>query len=158
MKIIKIFIASSAELKSERNELVDLIQDLNEEYENKDINLKAVLWEFMDSSMGEARKEDEYLEKLRECEICVVMFWQTLGEYTEEELKVAVTEMNTGKLPKRVYVLFKEPCENISKELTEFKLSFPERYPHIPIYFFHDLKSLREITTNLLSPKRECVQ
>lgn len=158
MKKISIFIASSSELKSERNELVDLIQDLNEEYENKNIKLKAVLWEFMDSSMGEARKEDEYLEKLRECEICVVMFWQTLGEYTEEELKVAVTEMNTGKLPKRVYVLFKEPCENISKELTKFKLSFPEKYPHIPVLYFHDLELLREITTNLLSPKRECVQ
>lgn len=121
MKTIKLFIASSAELKNERMELVDLMQDLNDELEEKCIKFKPVLWEYMDSSMRAGRKEDEYLVKLRECEICIVLFWRTLGEYTVEELDVAMAEMQAGRLPKKVFVLFKEPADDISEELASFK-------------------------------------
>lgn len=153
MKTIIFFIASSSELKRERMELVDLMQDLNEVYKEKNFKLKPVLWEYMDSSMRAERKEDEYLEKLRQCEICLVLFWRTLGEYTVEELDVAVKEMMAGRLPKQVYVLFKEPCDGISKELVDFKESFSLRYPHIPIQTFKDEKMLREHVTNHILPK-----
>lgn len=148
-----VFIASSAELKLERNELVDLVQDLNDKQEKLGIKIKSVLWEYMDSSMGEKRKEDEYLEKLQECEICIVMFWRTLGEYTVEELDVAVAEMKAGRLPKQVCVMFKEPCDGISNELLEFKESFSMKYPHIPTLTFSDEKLLRTKITNLILPE-----
>lgn len=147
----KIFIASSAELKSERNELVDLIQDLNEDLEKLGIKLKPVLWEYMDSSMGEKRKEDEYLEKLRQCEICLVLFWRTLGEYTKEELDVAVAEMTAGRLPKKVYVLYKIPDDGISQELHIFKQEFPIIYPDIPCFTFERTETLRNITKKILT-------
>ena len=53
-----IFIASSAELRTERLELVDLLLDLNNDTKNVGIQFKPVVWEFMDSSMQEGRKED----------------------------------------------------------------------------------------------------
>ena len=135
MKRIDVFIASSAELKSERMELVDLMQDLNDELETKGVNFKPVLWEYMDSSMRAGRKEDEYLVKLRECEICIVLFWRTLGEYTAEELNVAVTEMQAGRLPKKVYVLFKEPADDISEELASFKKDIIDNKSLYPISY-----------------------
>ena len=153
MKIVKVFIASSAELKQERMELVDLLQDLNDEVEDQTIRFKPVLWEYMDSSMGKMRKEDEYLEKLRLCEICLVLFWRTLGEYTVEELDYAVAEMQAGRLPQRVYVLFKEPYDGISDELVKFKESYSLRYPHIPVQTIKDQKMLRELVTTFISPK-----
>ena len=143
MKTICILIASSAELKRERMELVDLMQDMNDDLDGRNIKLKPVLWEYMDSSMGEMRKEDEYLEKMRECEICIVLFWLTLGEYTVEELNVAVTEMYAGRLPQKVYVLFKEPADDISDELYLFKQDFPIRYGTYPSTFTN-FQSLRE--------------
>jgi hypothetical protein len=149
----RIFIASSAELKRERNELVDVIQDLNDEVEGRGTKFKPVLWEYMDSSMGEKRKEDEYLEKLRKCEICIVLFWRSLGEYTVEELNVAVEEMKADRLPKQVYVLFKEPCDGLSKELNKFKESFSMKYSHIHTLKFSDEKLLRTNITNILLPK-----
>ena len=149
MKIIKIFVASSAELKCERMELVDLIQDINDKLEEEGITLKPILWEYMDSSMRAERKEDEYLEKLRECEVCIVMFWRTLGEYTLEELDVAVKEMRAGRLPKQVYVLFKEPANSISKELMSFKYSFSKKYRDVTSYQFDNAKTLRAIVTNI---------
>lgn len=146
MKRNDVFIASSAELKSERMELVDLMQDLNDELEIKGVNFKPVLWEYMDSSMRAGRKEDEYLVKLRECEICIVLFWRTLGEYTAEELNVAVTEMQAGRLPKKVYVLFKEPADDISEELASFKKDII------------DNKSLYPISYNSISMLRKQVE
>ena len=143
MNIIKLFIASSSELKRERMELVDLMQDMNDELEEQDIKLKPVLWEYMDSSMRAERKEDEYLVKLRECEICIVLFWQILGEYTVEELDVAIKEMQSGRYPKEVHVFFKEPAENASEELTLFKKDFYNKYK-LHSNTFYNAGSLRE--------------
>ena len=153
MKIIRIFVASSAELKLERMELVDLMQDLNEVYEEKNIKLKPVLWEYMDSSMRAERKEDEYLVELCKCEICIVMFWQTIGEYTVEELDVAVKEMRAGKNPKQVYLLFKENNDNISEELKLFKSSFYNENKQIPSYVFGNSTELRNIVAKILNPQ-----
>ena len=139
----KIFIASSSELKTERMELVDLMQDMNDELEGRDIKLKPVLWEYMDSSMRAGRKEDEYLVKLRECEICIVLFWRTSGEYTVEELDVAVAEMQAGRLPKKVFILFKELADDISEELASFKKDIIENKSLYPISY-NSLQLLRK--------------
>lgn len=151
MEYKRIFIASSSELKQERKELVDLMQDLNDEVENQGLRFKPVLWEYMDSSMGEKRKEDEYLERLRQCEICLVLFWRTLGEYTKEELDVAVEEMTAGRLPKKVCVLYKMPDDGMSQELYLFKQGFSRVYPAIQNYMFEDNKILRNITKDILT-------
>ena len=146
----RIFIASSAELKRERLELVDLLLDLNIELKAKDVKWKPELWEFMDSSMQEGRKEDEYLEKLKKCEVCVVIFWKALGQYTVEELDVAVAEMKAGRLPKQVYVWFKEPSDGISPELSDFKANFAENYPCIPYRVFNEVDTLRKEVAGVL--------
>lgn len=150
MKIINIFVASSAELKRERMELVDLMQDMND-LEGRNIKLKPVLWEYLDSSMRIERKEDEYLEKLRECEICIVMFWNTLGEYTLEELDSAVSYLKDNLILKHIYVLFKEPAaDTMSDELNFFKKDFAIRYPRISYDVFGDASSLRQKITDFL--------
>ncbi len=145
-----IFIASSAELRTERLELVDLLLDLNNDTKNIGIQFKPVVWEFMDSSMQEGRKEDEYLVRLKECEICLVLFWKTLGEYTVEELDVADKEMHAGSLPKKVLVLFKEPSDGISPELLAFKDRYSKKYTDIPSRIFTDMKSLKDIVSRFI--------
>ena len=150
MRYNRIFIASSSELKQERMGLVDLLQDLNDEVEERGTRFKPVLWEYMDSSMGAKRKEEEYLEELRLCEICLVLFWRTLGEYTVEELDVAVAEMQAGRSLKRVYVLFKDPCNDISKELVVFKESFSQKYPCVPVLTFQDENILRKLVEKII--------
>ena len=142
---INIFIASSAELKRERMVCVDLLMDMNQEPENKarSVKYEPVLWEYMDSSMTAKRKEDEYLDELRKSDVCIVLFWKTLGEYTVEELDVAVAEMQAGRKPRHVYVLFKEPAEDMTDELRDFKTHFKENYPGIPQYSYSTIKELQ---------------
>ena len=151
MNNYKVFIASSAELKHERGVLVDLLQDVNDELEEQGIKFRAELWEFMDSSMRAGRKEDEYLERLRQCEICLVLFWRTLGEYTKEELDVAVEGMATGRFPKKVYVFYKMPDDGMSQELLIFKQEFSMCYPNLQSYTFEDSKTLRNLTKYILT-------
>lgn len=150
MRNINVFIASSAELLHERMELVDLLTDIDDELEGQDIAFEPVLWEYMDSSMGIDRKEDEYLAELRKCEICIVLFWQTLGDYTVEELNVAYAEMLAGRLPRKVFIFFKEPMPQIQDKLVQFKNSISERYPQIPTYSFEKTDSLRSMVEKIL--------
>ena len=154
MRYIHIFIASSSELKQERYELVDLLADLNQDtFEQQGMKCKPEIWEFWDSSMREERKEEEYLQRLRICDICLVLFWRTLGEYTLEELNVAIDEMRAGRLPKAVFVLYKEPDDSISEELAQFKERFAERHKSIPVRIFDNYNSLREQVSDILKDK-----
>lgn len=151
MRVVNIFIASSAELRKERDELTDLCLDLNpESFYAKGIRLHAERWEYADSSMRTVRKEDEYLMRLRTCEISITMFWHTLGQYTIEELDVAEAEKNAGRIPKANYVFFKNPVNSISSELAEFKAAFAERYPFVPVFTFDDYVSLRRQVADIL--------
>ena len=80
MKTIRVFIASSEELKLERLEFTDMIQQLNDCLEARGVQLKPVKWEYLDASMGVLHKQQEYNEKLKECELCLVLYWNKYGE------------------------------------------------------------------------------
>ena len=149
MKTIKLFIASSSEMKTERLEIIDLLVDLNDEYEDSGIKFEPVVWEFMDSSMRETRKEDDYLIEMVKCQICIVMFWRTLGEYTLEEFEVAIKEMKANRNIKAIYLLFKEPCEGISNELSEFKRTCEIYYQDIS-FRFNGISILQKHISDLL--------
>ena len=150
METKNIFIASSSEMKTERLELIDLLVDLNDEYEKADIKFEPVVWEFMDSSMRESRKEDDYLREMVKCQIVIVMFWRTLGEYTLEEFEVAIKEMQANKEIKAVYVLLKEPYDWITEELTMFKNMCDAHHRDIT-YQFESITELRRLVANLSS-------
>ncbi len=145
MKTIKVFIASSEELHLERLEFTDMIQQLNKALKPRGIEIEPVKWEYLDSSMNEERKQTEYNNALKECELCLVMYWTRFGEYTEEELTTAWECLKAGNNPKKLYVYFKEPC-NESKELKDFKDSFVTRYGH----FYCKFENIDTLRLNFL--------
>ena len=148
METKKIFIASSSEMRKERLEIIDLLVDLNDEYEDSGIKFESVVWEFMDSSMRETRKEDDYLREMVKCQICIVMFWRTLGEYTVEEFEVGIKEMKANRNIKAVYLLFKEPDDGITTDLSIFKKMCHTSYQEIT-YSFRCIAELRRLVSNL---------
>lgn len=133
-KIIKVFIASSKELKEERLELLFVEKIMNENLENLGVKIKIVGWEFMDSAMGKDRKQDQYNQDLRSCDICCVICWQKFGKYTAEEFKVAREKSVDGEPQHKIYIFFKEPGD-YSKDLLEFKNSIEGQHEHFPSYF-----------------------
>ena len=149
MEAKKIFIASSSEMRTERLEIVDLLMDLNDKYEDTGIKFEPVIWEYMDSSMRETRKEDDYLKEMVKCQICIVMFWQTLGEYTAEEWAVAMKELQAKKDIKAVYVLFKEPAEERTREVEAFKAMCETSYSNIT-YMFDSTSEMRNLVAKFI--------
>lgn len=146
MKIIKIFIASSKELEKERLLMASLANELSTRLEKVGIQVIAVEWESLDSSMGELHKQEEYNEKLRECDMCMVLYWTKFGMYTKTELDTAYKEKIAGNNPQKVWVYFKEignSTKEPSKELKEFRDSFPTKYGHFytPFANFDTLKA-----------------
>ena len=118
MKIIKIFISSSCELEKEREVLADVAMNLNYKFEKEGISIVLVKWEYVDPSSTDSRKQDEYNQKLKECERCIVMFWKKVGKYTKEELNEAYLAQNEGLNPKKINILFKFEDES---ELNDYK-------------------------------------
>lgn len=121
MKKIKIFLASSEELKKERLELAGLIGHMNLILEPRDIHVYLVKWEYLDSSMSEMHKQEEYNRVLEQCDICLVLFWNRFGKYTKTEFDRALARSGEdGKKPMQVLVYFKnETVKN--PELVAFK-------------------------------------
>ena len=129
MKTINVSLASSEELRDERMMIADLFNELNDIFLPRGVYLKLVKWEKLDSSMGLKHKQEEYNEKLKACEMCLVLYWTKLGEYTGEELTTAYSELKEGRNPRKLYVFFKEPGD-VTPELKSFKESFATEYGH----------------------------
>lgn len=129
MKTIKVFLASSDELRNERLEFADLVLQLNDLFERRDIQLKLVKWEHLDASMGIKHKQEEYNDRLRECELCLTLYWTKFGNFTAEELEIAYNELKEGRNPRKLYVFFKD-AQEVSPELQQFKDSFATKYGH----------------------------
>ncbi len=129
MKTIKVFVASSEELREERLELADLFAHLNRVFKCRGIELEISKWEYLDESMGRERKQEEYNREIKSCDMCVVLYWRRIGDYTREELEVAYNELQAGRKPYKLYIYFKE-VGDVLPEVAEFKECFEGRYGH----------------------------
>ena len=136
MKTIKIFLASSGELEPERKEFADIVCNLNTSLEKMGFNVQLIKWEYLNSSMScDRRKQDEYNAKLAESELCVVLFWTKLGQYTKEEFDAAYKALSSDSNPQKLYVFFKDSDRELEPALREFRDSFESRYGHFYCVF-----------------------
>ena len=142
MQTIKIFVASSEELKMERLYLADMVENLNFKLSNRGIHTQLVKWEYLEASMGVKHKQEEYNDVLRTCDICLVLYWTRFGMYTKTELDTAYHRVCSGENPKKMYVYFKEDGSEMSPELRAFKESFISDYGHF-ICRFQTVDTLR---------------
>ena len=127
MKTLKIFIASSEELKLERLALNSLIIRMNKVLKKHDIRLEPEMWEMLDASMGPLHKQEEYNLALRTCDVCLVLFWNRFGDFTAEEFNVAYEATRNGGMPRHLYVVFKR-SNNMAAELNTFQNSLSQSY------------------------------
>ncbi len=125
MKIIKIMIAASEEMHEEKLEFTNLIEHLNEVLEPRGIELKRIKWNpETDGSI------EDYKAKLKECEMCLTLYWHDLAGNSEEELDTAYQELKDGNNPRNLYVFFKEPTKDLTVALKDFKANFVTKYGH----------------------------
>ncbi len=106
VKTIKIFLASSSELKNDRDAFGDFMMRLQKHYETRDYTFQLEKWEYLNPAYNNKRKQDEYNDIIRECDLFVVIFHTKIGEFTLEEFEVALEECRKRSLP--LFIYFKD--------------------------------------------------
>jgi Leucine-rich repeat (LRR) protein len=147
MREIKIFLASSSELKADREAFEIFINRENKELIKQGIFLRLELWEDFLDCMSLTRIQNEYNKAVKSSDIFVSLFFTKAGKYTDEEFDTAYGQfIKTGK--PLVYVYIKNATINsneINKDdmnsLFEFKEKLKE-LDHYPTQYLNieDLK------------------
>ncbi len=106
MKKQKIFLASSSELKEDREQFEIFISRENKEWIKKDVFLELNLWEDFLDAMSQTRLQDEYNKAINECDIFIMLFFTKVGKYTEEEFEKAFKHFKINNKP-FIYTYFK---------------------------------------------------
>jgi len=104
---IRIFLASSAELREDRDAFELYFLQQNHELLKKGFQLKVERWENFFSAMSKTRSQDEYNKVICECDVFVSLFGTKTGKYTEEEFDVAHRQFKSSGKP-LIYTFFKD--------------------------------------------------
>ena len=122
-KTIKIFLASSEELKEDRKWFGDFVQGINKIYQERGKGVDVFKWEFFDAANNDRQKQDEYNEKVRESNMFLALFHKKAGRYTLEEYDVAMETYRKSKQFPKIYVYCKKLglFERETSELKAFK-------------------------------------
>ena len=96
-KLVKVFIASSAELDQDKTMFDVYFSDKNKLYRKKDIEFDHRTWKDFCSSLNDGRLQDRYNAYIRECDLVIFLFHTRLGKYTREELEVALAAFRENK-------------------------------------------------------------
>jgi hypothetical protein len=102
-----IFLASSSELKEDREQFENFINRKNKDWVDKGVFLKLVIWEDFLDAMSKTRLQDEYNEAIRESDLFVMLFCTKVGKYTEEEFETAFGQFKGSGKP-FIFTYFKD--------------------------------------------------
>lgn len=129
MKTIKVFIAASKELRMERNEFVDMILQLNRSLKSRGIELETIKWS-PDEDLTPEEQQAQYDSELHQSELCMVLYWNEFGTYSQQHFETAYELLKSEKNPRKLYIYFKEPDSEAVQEMKDFKAQFATKYGH----------------------------
>jgi len=149
---LKVFIASSQEVKAERSECVQIINKLRSAHPHLDI--ECVHWEYnMPHTNYPGHKNIQAAineSQLKDCSIVIFIFFSRIGKFTREEFEYA-TNNN-----KRIFIYFKEgftpqdlPSIEAWTDLIKFKESLNEIVLYEQYIDVKDFERLLYINLNL---------
>jgi hypothetical protein len=139
VQVKKIFLASSAELKADREAFERMLARLNPQWRSRDITFDLVVWESFIDAMSPQGLQKEYNKAILECDVFVMLFFTKVGKYALEEFETASADLAAGTGPK-IYTYFKNDSiltgdlDDGVKSLLEFKARL-QTLKHYPTYY-----------------------
>jgi len=117
MQTIKIFLASSGELKEEREQIGLFIAQENKALVKQDIFWELIVWEELLHSFRGERIQEYFNKEMLKCNIVIALFYKKVGQFTKEEFDLAYKELKEGRNPQHMFVFFKEgSTKDINKD------------------------------------------
>ncbi len=154
MKRIRIFLASSSELKEEREQFEIMIYRKCKSWFDKGIFLHLDIWEDFLDKMAKGGLQNEYNKTIRHCDIFVLLAYNKVGKFTNEEFKTAFKQFSETDKP-FIFTYFKKPVTThdqedllsltaFEKELWELK-HYKTEYKNIDELKFHFSNQLEKL-------------
>ena len=95
----KIFLASSSDLKEERDQFEIFINRRNKQWYDQGIFFELVVWEDFLDAVSKTRKQEDYNKAIDDCDIFVMLFFNKVGKYTLEEFNIAYNKFKISGKP-----------------------------------------------------------
>ncbi len=103
----KLFLASSSELKEDRDAFEIFINRKNKDWVDRGVFLELIVWEDFLDAFSKTRLQDEYNKEIRGCDMFVMLFCTKVGQYTEEEFETAFGQFKATNNP-FIFTYFKD--------------------------------------------------
>jgi hypothetical protein len=126
METIRIFLASSSELLSDRKEFREFLGIENDSLHKKGVYLELIQWENFIDAVSQTSLQDEYNKELKKAQIVICLFFTKAGKYTQEEFNTALYHFNETGSP-LIFTYFKsgapepDPTDQLEMDLATFK-------------------------------------
>ena len=124
--------ASSDELKNDRNSFHSLVASLDEIFEPRGYRIRCRRWEDFSAFCTGTRTQDDYNRIVRASDICICMFHRKAGEYTIEEFNQALDEYVKNQSHPKTFVYIRALIEGEMEDeaLKRFKEDLFDRVGH----------------------------
>jgi hypothetical protein len=113
-KTIRIFLASSDELREDRDAFDLYFRQQNDRLRQEGLYLEIVRWENSLDAMSETRLQDEYNKLVKQADVFVALFRTKTGKFTEEEFSAAHEAFRQMGKP-IIYTFFSEATVSLGK-------------------------------------------
>jgi hypothetical protein len=146
MNTKKLFLASSSELKDDREQFEIFINRKNNDWVAKGVFLQLVIWEDFLDAVSQTRLQDEYDKAIRDCDLFVMLFSTKVGQYTEEEFETAIGQFKSTNKP-FVFTYFKDAeitVSNVNRKDLNSLLDFQEKLKALG-HFYTVYKNIDEL-------------
>lgn len=153
MQTKKIFVASSCELKADRDEFEIFVCRKNKDWVAKGVFLELVMWEDFLDAVSQTCLQDEYNREIKKCDLFVMLFHTKVGPYTAEEFETAFGHFKATNKP-FIFTYFKDNGAPTEESVSALKNKldalghFYTRYENIDALKLHFTGQLDKLVAN----------
>jgi hypothetical protein len=151
MRKIKLFLASSSELKADREQFEIFIYRKCKAWFERGIFLHLDIWEDFLDAMSANGLQHDYNQAVKDSDIFVMLVWNKVGPYTSEEFSNAFGQFSAGAKP-FIFTYFRTPHTTTSREELQSLWAFEDELKKLHHYrtTYQNIEGLREHFGNQL--------
>lgn len=151
MKKVTLFLASSSELKEDREQFEIFIYRKCKAWFDRGIFLHLDIWEDFLDAMATGGLQSEYNRTIKTCDIFVLLAFNKVGKYTAEEFGHAFGQFSTTQKP-FIFTYFKTPTTTQNRDELQSLWAFEDKLKELHHYktVYHTIEGLREHFSNQL--------
>lgn len=151
MKRIRLFLASSSELKADREQFEIFIYRKCKAWFERGIFLHLDIWEDFLDAIAAGGLQSEYNKTIKTCDIFILLAFNKVGKYTAEEFSHAFGQFATAQKP-FIFTYFKTPTTTQNRDDLQSLWAFEDKLKELNHYKteYHTIEGLREHFANQL--------